>query len=98
MPLLIFLKQPNRAIAVKGDSLSLDEEVLRSSAKVFTIRFETIEGKNVLIARDNISHIEEISVEEIKKQKVEYEKRLKQKRQQNGQLLSPNLIFPRSKN
>jgi|GEM_PF-2788219 len=98
MPLLIFLKQPNRAIAVKGDRKLLDEGTLLKFDKVLATWFEKIDGGSVLIIKDNISHIEEISEEELKKQKAEYEKKLKQERQRSGQLVSPNLIFPRGRN
>lgn len=95
MPLLIFLKQPNRAIAVKGDEKSMSRKFFLGMGQDYAMQFEKLDGGAVLIIKDNVSHIEEISEEEIKKQKAEYEKKLKQERQRSGQLISPNLIFPR---
>jgi len=98
MPLLIFLKQPNRAIAVKGDVDVLRKMERAELGGAKSIIYDKLDGGSVLVFRDNISHIEEISEAEIKKQKAEYEKRLKQERQRSGQLISPNLIFPRGRN
>ena len=94
MPLLIFLKQPNRAIAVKDKENLFDIKKINFD-NVFAMRFDKLDGGSVLIIKDNISHIEEISEKEIKRQKAEYERRLKQQRQRNGQLVTPNLVIPR---
>jgi len=94
MPLLIFLKQPNRAIAVKGEEKDLTKiGLLKDDLSYFT--FKTLKDKPIVVSKDDVAYIELISEEEIKKQQAEYEKRLKQERQKSGQLVSPNLIFPR---
>jgi len=96
MPLIVFLKQPNRAIAVKGDLKDLRRMERAELGGAKSIIFEKFNKGSALFFKDNISHIEEISEEELKKQRAEYEKKLKQR---NGQLVTPDLLIPkRSKN
>jgi len=93
MPLLIFLKQPNRAIAVKGEEKDLIEIGTKNEDFNF-FNFRTLKNKPIVISKDDVAYIELVSEEELKKQKTEYENRLKQERQRSGQLVHPNFLFP----
>ena len=54
MALLIFLKQPNTAIAAEGDRKILDKTDFK---KVFLLNVTTFEGNSMFIATDNIAYI-----------------------------------------
>ena len=91
MALLIFLKQPNTAIAVDGDNKLVEKADLR---KVFALKAQTLEGNTIFIATDNIAYIQEISKEKLIKQKKDFENKQKQQQQQGNKILRPNFTIP----
>jgi len=91
MALLIFLKQPNTAIAVEGDNKLVEKADLR---KVFALKAQTLEGNTTFIATDNIAYIQEISKEKLLKRKQAYEQKQKQQQQQGNKILTPNFTIP----
>ena len=93
MALLIFLKQPDRALAVEGDRKILDKTDFK---KVFFLKVQTLEGNSVFIATDNIAYIQEISKEKLLKQKKAFDKQKQQ--QQGGNILTPDFRIPNNKN
>lgn len=93
MALLIFLKRPNRAIAVKGDRAFLDTKVEEEQGNFSW--FVELDGGPVFIQMGNIAYIEEVAEKELRKRKKEYENKLKQKQQQQGKLTIPNMTFPK---
>jgi len=95
MALLIFLKQPDRALAVEGDRKILDKTDFK---KTFFLKCQTLEGNSVFIATDNIAYIQEISKEKLIKQKEAFDKKQKQQQQQQGKITIPNMSFPKNRN
>jgi len=93
MPLIVYLKEADRAVIVKGDGEDLRKEILPNFGTKSCFLFETIDKIAVLVAKDSISHIEEISEKELKRRKAEYEKQMKLQKQRNGQISMPNLII-----
>ena len=95
MALLIFLKQPNTAIAVDGDNKLIEKADLR---KVFALKAQTLEGNTIFIATDNIAYIQEISKEKLIKQKKDFENKQQQQQQQGNKILRPNFTIPQGRN
>lgn len=101
MALLIFLKQPDRAIAAEGDRKILDKMAISKDINlknVFALEVKTLEGTTVFIATDNIAYIQEISKEKLLKQKEDFEKKQKQQQQQGSKITIPNMSFPKNRN
>jgi hypothetical protein len=97
MALLIFLKQPNRAIAVESNKKNIIKELGIRFNKHSTFIFKTIEGNSILVPKDSIAYVQEISKEKLIKQKKDFDQ--KQKQQQKGSnLLVPNMTFPKNRN
>lgn len=100
MALLIFLKQPNRAIAVEANKKDIIKEFGIRFDKHSTFIFKTIEGNSILVPKDSIAYIQEISKEKLKKQLKDIEKKRKQQeeqqKQQGSNLLIPSLRFPKN--
>ena len=95
MALLIFLKQPNTAIAVDGDNKLVEKADLR---KVFALKARTLEGNTIFIATDNIAYVQEISKEKLIKQKKDFENKQQQQQQQGNKILRPNFTIPQGRN
>jgi len=95
MALLIFLKQPNTAIAVDGDNKLIEKADLR---KVFALKAQTLEGNTIFIATDNIAYVQEISKEKLIKQKKDFDKKQQQQQQQGNKILRPNFTIPQGRN
>jgi len=95
MALLIFLKQPNTAIAVDGDNKLIEKADLR---KVFALKAQTLEGNTIFIATDNIAYVQEISKEKLIKQKKDFENKQQQQQQQGNKILRPNFTIPQGRN
>ena len=95
MALLIFLKQPNTAIAVDGDNKLVEKADLR---KVFALKAQTLEGNTIFIATDNIAYVQEISKEKLIKQKKDFENKQQQQQQQGNKILRPNFTIPQGRN
>ena len=92
MALLIFLKQPNQAIAIEGDNKLVEKADLR---KVFALKAQTLEGNTIFIATDNIAYVQEISKEKLIKRKKDFENKQRQQQQQQGnKILTPNFTIP----
>jgi len=91
MALLIFLKQPNTAIAVEGDNKLVEKADLR---KVFALKAQTLEGNTTFIATDNIAYVQEISKEKLLKQKASFDRNQQQQRQQGNKIITPNFTIP----
>jgi len=98
MALLIFLKQPDRAIAVEGNNETLVKELEPLFNEQSAFLLKTIKGDPVLIPTDNISYIEEITEKEMKRRKEAFEKKQKQQQQQQGKLTIPTMSFPKNRN
>jgi len=95
MALLIFLKQPNTAIAVDGDNKLIEKADLR---KVFALKAQTLEGNTIFIATDNIAYVQEISKEKLIKQKKDFENKQQQQQQRGNKILRPNFTIPQGRN
>jgi len=95
MALLIFLKQPNTAIAVDGDNKLVEKADLR---KVFALKARTLEGNTIFIATDNIAYVQEISKEKLIKQKKDFENKQQRQQQQGNKILRPNFTIPQGRN
>ena len=91
MALLIFLKQPNQAIAVEGDNKLVEKSDLR---KVFALKAQTLEGNTTFIATDNIAYVQEISKEKLLKQKASFDKKQQQQQRQGNKIITPNFTIP----
>jgi len=94
MPLIVYLKETDKAVIVKGDGEDLRKEILPQFEKKSCFLFETIDKIAVLVAKDSISRIEEISEKELMRRKAEYEKQMKQQQQRNGQIVMPSFKIP----
>ena len=95
MALLIFLKQPNTAIAVDGDNKLIEKADLR---KVFALKAQTLEGNTIFIATDNIAYVQEISKEKLIKQKKDFENKQQRQQQQGSKIIRPNFTIPQGRN
>lgn len=95
MALLIFLKRPDRAIAIEGDNKTIDKIDFK---KVFFLKVQTFEGNTTFIATNNIAYIQEISKEKLIKQKKDFEQKQKQQQKGGNLLTFPNMRFPKNRN
>jgi len=98
MALLIFLKQPDRAIAAESNKKDIMKELGIQFDKHSTFIFRTLEGNSILVPKDSISYIQEISKEKLIKQKEAFDKKQKQQQQQQGKLTIPTMSFPKNRN
>ena len=95
MALLIFMKQPARAIAVKGDRKFLDTKVEQERGNFSW--FQQLDSGPVFIQMTNIAYIEEVAEKELRRRKKEYENKMKLQQQQGQQsnFTIPNMLFPK---
>ena len=98
MPLIVYLKQPERVIATKGNEKQLSGAIKEDFNKNAVVVFETIKGDTILVNLSSVSYIEAITDKELKKRQEEFKRRQKLTQQRDGQITTPNLIFPKNRN
>jgi len=97
MPLIVFLKQPERVIATKGDKDQLVGSIKEDFNKNSVVAFETIKGDTILVNLASVSYIEAITDKELKRRQEDHRKRQNQEKQKEGQIIRPNFLIPKNR-
>lgn len=94
MALIFFLKKADKAIVAHGDIDTLTNDIQGKWKDVDCFLLHSIDDIYVLVAKDNISHVEVISEKELKRRKAAYEAEKKKMEQGQGKIVMPNMQFP----
>ena len=97
MALIIYLKQPERVIAAKGDKDQLAGAIKEDYNRHEVVTFETIKGDTILVNLASVSYIEAITDKELKKRQEDHRKRQNQEKQKQGQIIRPNFLIPKNR-